>query len=101
MIHDGKAKDSNIIQGYNEALALVNVHKSVAGSNSPDGSGAPAGTTPDAGEDQSNKKQSYLQQAKELVALHYEVKSKHANGEVDDGLRRAREEVEQVLWELA
>ncbi|KAF7713770.1 Uncharacterized protein PECH_000601 [Penicillium ucsense] len=42
-----------------------------------------------------------LQRAKELVSLHYEVKSRHANGEVDHELQQAREAVERVLRELS
>lgn len=32
--------------------------------------------------------------------MHYEIKAKHADGEVDGELVRAREEVRRVLWEL-
>lgn len=42
-----------------------------------------------------------LQRAKELVQLHYEVKSRHANGKVDNELQQAREAVERVVMELS
>lgn len=47
------------------------------------------------------KKNEDLQRAKELVALHYEMKSKHANGEVDDELQKARAQVDLVLDDLS
>lgn len=47
------------------------------------------------------KKQEDLQRAKELVNLHYEVKSRHASGEVDEELRVSRENVDRVLRELS
>lgn len=50
---------------------------------------------------QLGKKTEDVHRAKELVQLHYEVKSRHANGEVDDALRRAREDVEYVMRALA
>ena len=42
-----------------------------------------------------------LQRAKELVELHSEVKSRHANGEVDDALQQARAQVYEVLRQLS
>lgn len=48
-----------------------------------------------------NKKREDLRRAKELVRLHYEVKARHVNGEVDEELRRAREDVWRVLRKLA
>lgn len=47
-----------------------------------------------------NKKED-LRRAKELVELHCEVRSRHVNGEVDEALRRAREDVQRVLRELS
>jgi hypothetical protein len=41
-----------------------------------------------------------LRRAKELVDLHYEMKTKYALGTVDEELIRAREEVDRVLREL-
>lgn len=83
-------------QGHNEALALVNVHKT-PGSPQP-------GNSPASGETDGvsqGKKPEDLRRAKELVQLHHEMKSTHVNGEVDDDLRRAREDVRRVLRELS
>lgn len=41
-----------------------------------------------------------LRRAKELVDLHYEMKTKYALGTVDEELIHAREEVDRVLREL-
>ncbi|KAJ6024276.1 hypothetical protein N7540_005073 [Penicillium herquei] len=81
--------------GHNEALALVTVNQATPGAISGD-NGVGAGC----GSDELKKKED-LRRAKELVNLHYEVKSRHANGEVDDGLQKAREDVAAVLRELA
>ncbi|KAJ5712713.1 hypothetical protein N7493_009181 [Penicillium malachiteum] len=81
--------------GHNEALALVNVNQSNSGSVSGDNS-----VSAGCGSDELKKKED-LRRAKELVNLHYEVKSRHVNGEVDDGLQKAREDVAEVLRELS
>ncbi|KAJ5902561.1 hypothetical protein N7495_003089 [Penicillium taxi] len=73
--------------GHEEALALVNVHKSTA--------------PPDDSPIQLNKRDQDLHRAKELVNLHYEVKKRYQDGEVDEELRRAREDVDQVIWDLS
>ncbi|KAJ5288734.1 hypothetical protein N7478_001764 [Penicillium angulare] len=80
--------------GHNEALSLVSANHSIAGPND---------STANNGVEQSGsdmKRQEDLRRAKELVKFHYEVKSRHANGEVDDGLKNARQNVDQVLKEL-
>lgn len=77
-------------QGHSESLALVNVHRTTGTSSSE--TGTPAVEQGKTGDD--------LRRAKELVQLHYEMKSRHANGEVDEDLRRARENVQRVLREL-
>ncbi|OKO97556.1 hypothetical protein PENSUB_10350 [Penicillium subrubescens] len=87
-----KAYDTNIFQGHNEALALVSGPALVNQPHAGAGSGASNGQT---------SKQEALQRAKELVQLHYEVKSRHVDGEVDEELRQAREYVYRVLRELA
>jgi hypothetical protein len=81
-------KSNNILQGHNEALALVNVHKNIASSESAEASSA-------------STDKDDLRRAKELVELHYEVKARHANGTVDEELSRAREDVRRVLRELS
>ena len=92
---------TDVNQGHNEALALVNVNKTIAGSNSPDkGDVSTENATTDTDKAQHVKMEN-LRRAKELVQLHYEVKSRHANGQIDDELRQAREGVERVLAELA
>ncbi|KAJ5886887.1 uncharacterized protein N7473_009561 [Penicillium subrubescens] len=78
--------------GHNEALALVSGPALVNQPHAGAGSGASNGQT---------SKQEALQRAKELVQLHYEVKSRHVDGEVDEELRQAREYVYRVLRELA
>jgi hypothetical protein len=85
--------DTNIFQEHNEALALVN-GPSVSTKATPAESGSVATSNGPA------IKQEALQSAKELVQLHYEVKSRHVNGEVDEELRQAREDVYRVLSEL-
>ncbi|KAJ5220011.1 hypothetical protein N7468_009215 [Penicillium chermesinum] len=86
--------------GYNEALALVNAQASIQNSeaSAPDSS---TDSTSEQGAGQVARGNADLQRAKELVALHYEMKSKNANGEVDAELRRAREQVKLVLAELS
>ncbi|EYE99220.1 uncharacterized protein EURHEDRAFT_408489 [Aspergillus ruber CBS 135680] len=42
-----------------------------------------------------------LRRAKELVNLHHELKTRHANGTVDEELARARENVKKVLKEVS
>ncbi|KAJ5116071.1 hypothetical protein N7456_000419 [Penicillium angulare] len=80
--------------GHNEALSLVSVNRSIAGPND-------SATNSGVGQNGSDlKKQEDLQRAKELVKFHYEVKSRHANGEVDDDLKNARQNVDRVLREL-
>ena len=80
-----------MIQGHNEALALVNVHK-VSERESTE-VGASADKSP--GQDRDD-----LRRAKELVELHYEVKARHSNGTVDEELSLARQDVQRVLSEL-
>ncbi|CAI7564809.1 unnamed protein product [Penicillium palitans] len=81
--------------GHNEALALVNVHKNITGSDSTESSGsALADKSPT--DDKAD-----LRRAKELVELHYEVKARHANGTVDEELSQARQDVRRVLRELS
>ncbi|CAG8232122.1 unnamed protein product [Penicillium nalgiovense] len=80
-------------QGHNEALALVNVHKSIS-LDSTESGGALADNSP--ADDKAD-----LRRAKELVELHYEVKARHANGTVDEELSQARREVRRVLTELS
>ncbi|KAJ5998576.1 hypothetical protein N7451_006386 [Penicillium sp. IBT 35674x] len=86
--------------GHNEALSLVNAHQSVTGPSDTDTNSPAVNLSNQAPGIQPNKKLEDLQRAKELVKLHYEFKSKHSNGEVDDALRKAREDVEMVLSEL-
>lgn len=81
-------------QGHNEALALVNVHKNITGSDSTESGNALADKSPT--DDKAD-----LRRAKELVELHYEVKARHANGTVDEELSQARQDVRRVLRELS
>lgn len=89
-------QDSDATQGHNEALALVNVHK--AKGAAPPGNGE---ASVEAEETEQSKKKEDLCRAKELVQLHHEIKARHLNGKVDEELRRAREDVQRVLIELA
>ncbi|KAJ5549324.1 hypothetical protein N7513_006558 [Penicillium frequentans] len=86
--------------GHNEALSLVNAHKSVTGTSDTATNSPAVNISDEAPGTQPNKKHEDLRRAKELVKLHYEFKSRHSNGEVDDALRKARENVELVLSEL-
>ncbi|KAL1869484.1 hypothetical protein Plec18167_007782 [Paecilomyces lecythidis] len=74
---------------HNEAIALVTVHRD--GDNA-ESSKAEENQNPD------------LQRAKDLIDLHYNVKMKHMRGQqpgtVDEGLRKARDDVNRVLREL-
>ena len=80
-------------QGHNEALALVNVHKSISPDSTESG-GASADKSP--ADDKAD-----LRRAKELVELHYEVKARHVDGTVDEELSQARRDVRRVLAELS
>lgn len=84
----------NMAQGHNDALALVNVHKNITGSDSTESSSALADKSPT--DDKAD-----LRRAKELVELHYEMKARHANGTVDEELSQARRDVQRVLRELS
>ncbi|KAJ5396574.1 hypothetical protein N7509_004687 [Penicillium cosmopolitanum] len=75
---------------HHAALALVNAHQ-ISLDTSPPSQSNPTAT--DAITD--------LQRAKELVELHYEVKARHVNGQVDADLQKARVDVQQVLRELS
>lgn len=92
---------TNIPQGQTEALALVNVHKNIAPSSSPDKGDISTQIAAASASPTQLSKTEDLRRAKELVQLHYDVKSRHANGEVDDALRRAREDVEYVMRALS
>ncbi|KAJ5639271.1 uncharacterized protein N7484_007133, partial [Penicillium longicatenatum] len=85
--------------GHNEALSLVNVNQPVTRKSDTDKDSSAVNASDEAPGTQ-DKKHEDLQRAKELVKLHYEFKSRHSNGEVDDALRKAREDVELVLSEL-
>ncbi|KAI1920626.1 hypothetical protein LOZ58_004566 [Ophidiomyces ophidiicola] len=83
--------------GHEEALALVNVHKSKTNTKSDNlQSDAEAGNEPTRNLD--------LQRAEDLIELHGRVKLRHqqyaGGGLVDKDLRLAREEVVRVLREL-
>lgn len=81
-------------KGYNEALALVNVHRNVTGPEPTDSGSVSVDKSPS--EDKAD-----LRRAKELVELHYEVKARHADGTVDGELSQARRDVLRVLRELS
>ena len=70
------------------------MHKNVTGSDSTKSDSALADQSP--ADDKVD-----LRRAKELVELHYEVKARHANGTVDEGLRQARQDVRRILTELS
>ncbi|KAJ5124391.1 uncharacterized protein N7515_008216 [Penicillium bovifimosum] len=80
--------------GYNEAMALVNVHKTIVGPESAESGGQLVDKS--SAEDKAD-----LRRAKELVELHYEVKARHADGVVDEELNQARRDVGRVLRELS
>jgi hypothetical protein len=74
---------------------LLNAHQVTLNTSSPSHS------DPTATDAITSKKNKDLQRAKELVELHYEVKARHVNGQVDTALQQARSDVEQVLRELS
>lgn len=85
---------ADILQGHNEALALVSGPTASAKDTSAESDSGAASIG-------QSIKQEALQRAKDLVQLHYEVKSRYADGVVDDELRQARDDVRRVLRELA
>lgn len=85
---------TDILQGHNEALALVSGPTVSAKDTSAESDSVAASNG-------QSIKQEALQRAKDLVQLHYEVKSRYADGVVDDELRQARDDVHRVLRELA
>lgn len=89
-------------QEHDDAVALVTVNRRRA-DNHP-ASGTIEETVPSHATDSPGKEQiprnEHLLRAKELVDLHRSIKAKHANGQVDEELARAREEVRRVLREL-
>lgn len=91
---NGQSIGIDILQGHNEALALVSGPTVSAKDTSAEGDSVAASNG-------QSIKQEALQRAKDLVQLHYEVKSRYADGVVDDELRQARDDVHRVLRELA
>lgn len=80
---------------------MVNVHKTIAPSPSVEKGDISTQIGAASASPTQLSKTEDLRRAKELVQLHYDVKSRHANGEVDDALRRAREDVEYVMRALS
>ncbi|KAI9374772.1 hypothetical protein BJX61DRAFT_540475 [Aspergillus egyptiacus] len=83
---------------YNDALNLVTVSERLQPSEIAVESATKA-STPKSAEAEAAK--DHLRLASELVELHYEMKAVHKDGRVDEQLRRGREQVNQVLRELA
>ncbi|OJJ48549.1 hypothetical protein ASPZODRAFT_130612 [Penicilliopsis zonata CBS 506.65] len=77
---------------YSDALALVTANKKVSG-------GGLLENSTNVKEPSSRNQE--LERAKELVDLHYAVKTRHVDGKVDKELSRAREDVSRVLRELS
>ncbi|ODM14428.1 hypothetical protein SI65_10163 [Aspergillus cristatus] len=77
---------------HTDALTLVTVNERL-----------PARTPSQEPQSQSQNRDSNqdLRRAKELVDLHHELKTRHANGTVDEELARARENVQKVLKEVS
>ncbi|BCR91279.1 uncharacterized protein ACHE_70122S [Aspergillus chevalieri] len=77
---------------HTDALTLVTVNERL-----------PARTPSQEAQSQSQNRDSNqdLRRAKELVDLHRELKTRHANGTVDEDLARARENVQKVLKEVS
>jgi len=90
---------ANTAQGDKEALTLVNVHTTIPSTEAA-GAGKTGTESVSRGDDQPSRKENDLLRAKELVELHYEMKARHGNGQVDEDLRQARENVRQVLGDL-
>ena len=86
------------LQDHKDALALVHANKSTLlhqgyePGPSKVQDKAEAHTNPQRNED--------LMRAKELVDLHYEMKSKYRDGTVDDELAHLRDDVNRVLFQL-
>lgn len=96
-----KLTSVSFAQGHAEALALVNVNQALK-----PGTEFGQGTTAAAAAGVQDSGNVELERAKELVELHYGVKVKHMTGPgsepmVDEGLRRARDDVNRVLRELS
>ncbi|KAF7117850.1 hypothetical protein CNMCM5793_007153 [Aspergillus hiratsukae] len=81
---------------YNDALTLVTVNERLNEARGPPDDRNKAAVSKRQQEQQNDD----LRRAKELVDLHYEMKTKYALGTVDGELIRAREEVDRVLREL-
>ncbi|PYH47959.1 uncharacterized protein BP01DRAFT_354490 [Aspergillus saccharolyticus JOP 1030-1] len=82
---------------YHDALALVTTHERLD-SQAVEGQSQP-GSREQTPALQMEKDQ--LRQAKELVALHHDVKARHARGTVDEELTALRVDVQRVLLELS
>lgn len=87
---------------YKDALALVTVNKRIPldleSSEIPHGGISDAQGTSQ--EQESQIQNTDLERAKELVDLHYMIKEKHKEGNVDEDLARLRSDVNRVLREL-
>ena len=87
------------MQGHDEALELVNVHRKAAGgshSASQDVNRA-HGTELTKG----HKKDNEIQRAKDLVDLHYGFKTKYAEQGLDSDLRSSRQDVHRICQQLS
>ncbi|KAJ5692623.1 hypothetical protein N7462_002046 [Penicillium macrosclerotiorum] len=89
---NGPSTHAYLVQGHNEALALVNLDRNIPTTEGDDNAGTDV--------NMSELGKADLHRAKELVELHYEVKSRHVNGEVDDELQQAREDIKRVMVDL-
>lgn len=91
------ARSTDRKQDHHDALALVTVNDRIA-TSSLSSELPPSGQPQD--EDSKQSADDDLRRAKDLVELHYELKARHVDGQVDRELAQAREGVDRVLREL-
>jgi hypothetical protein len=88
---------ANWEQGHEEALNLVNVHRSTSRSTGDAPGQSDSKGNPTISDGKSDlKKDPDLQRAKDLVELHYKVKLKYMEEALDADLHKARDEVMRI-----
>ncbi|KAF7510730.1 hypothetical protein GJ744_006096 [Endocarpon pusillum] len=86
--------------GHEEALNLVNVHRSTSISTK-DAPGTLEATARSAAYEEKTKNNPDLQRAKDLAELHYRVKLKYQEEGLDPELQQAREDINRVYRSLS
>ena len=89
-----------VSQEHKDALTLVTVNQTIPLDPSYTSAGHEGKQGPSDQLQAGQNKNNDLERAKELVDLHYMIKEKHRDGNVDEELAHLRTDVNRVLLEL-